>query len=152
MDNIRKKTRTQPTELTALFEFRVGSLPYQKPSELVANYRAIIAPYPASEALGKAYANTHLRGGAIYNIFWLHCMTPRVFPIFDQHVYRAMMYTQTGSLEELPLDNRKRMAVYWNAYVPFFKNVKKGTRLPQRTIDRGLFTMGQFLKRYGRPI
>ncbi|MHB8225186.1 hypothetical protein [Acidithiobacillus sp.] len=29
-------------------------------------------------------------GGAIWRIFWLHCHDPSSYPIFDQHVYRAV--------------------------------------------------------------
>jgi len=29
-------------------------------------------------------------GGAIWRIFWLHCNRPQTYPIYDQHVHRAM--------------------------------------------------------------
>src|SRR5271170_7536261 len=38
-------------------------------------------------------------GGVIWRIFWLHCWNQK-YPIFDQHVYRAMRYIQTGKCAE----------------------------------------------------
>ena len=31
-------------------------------------------------------------GGAIWRIFWLHCWQPSRYPIYDQHVHRAMTF------------------------------------------------------------
>jgi hypothetical protein len=41
-------------------------------------------------------------GGAIWRIFWLHCWQPARFPIYDQHVHRAMRFIQAGVQEEIP--------------------------------------------------
>src|SRR5687768_15460694 len=40
-------------------------------------------------------------GGAIWRIFWLHCWRPERFPIYDQHVHRAMVHIETGRVEEI---------------------------------------------------
>jgi hypothetical protein len=132
--------------LKRLFEWKIGGLPYHSPSDLAAKYLAIEANYPADEVAGRQYARTYLSGGAVYNIFWLHCVCPRLFPIFDQHAYRAMRYIKGGKLVEIPATNAAKMEAYWNEYVPFFKRLQKDSGLSQRKLDRALFTMGRFLK------
>jgi hypothetical protein len=37
-----------------------------------------------------------LEGGAIWDVFWLHCLKPSIFPIFDQHTYRSMTKIKNG--------------------------------------------------------
>jgi hypothetical protein len=47
-------------------------------------------------------------GGVIWRIFWLHCWQPKRFPIYDQHVHRAMRFIETGVREEIPARTRTR--------------------------------------------
>jgi hypothetical protein len=50
---------------------------------------------------GKKYMKS-LLGGAIWDIFWLHCVNPGVFPIFDQHTYRSMAHIDGLTPKEIP--------------------------------------------------
>lgn len=88
-----------------------------------------------------AYAS-RLEGGPIWNIFWLHCIAPDLFPIFDQHTYRAMHKIQKGVDAELPTRADDVIAAYFEAYIPFTQDLR---RLPRAT-DRALFAYGRFLK------
>lgn len=89
------------------------------------------------------YLNHEQQGGVIWNIFYLHCLEPQNWPIFDQHTYRAMRYLKTGRIEEIGNDKRKKYSVYINEYIPFLEDMKVSD---QRTADKALFAFGKFLK------
>ena len=92
---------------------------------------------------GQDYLAT-LSGGAIWAIFWLHCVNPQLFPIFDQHTYRSMARIEALPTAEIP-DNRKaKIAAYFQLYIPFTKKFKDTS---DRELDRALFAYGRFLKR-----
>jgi hypothetical protein len=91
-------------------------------------------------------------GGAIFRIFWLHCWCPHHFPIYDQHVHRAMAFIQMGEPEEIPPNDDAKVASYINDYVPFhqtFDGIDIQPVYPalDRTVDKALWAFGRFLKR-----
>ena len=90
------------------------------------------------------------KGGAIWNIFFLHCLAPDKWPIYDQHTYRAMMYieSKTGKIPEDENNNRKKYENYEEKYIPFFKRIIKecDKECEPREVDKALFAFGQFLK------
>jgi hypothetical protein len=99
-------------------------------------------------------------GGGVYRIFWLHCWYPARFPIYDQHVHRAMTYISDGKLDELErYSEQKVIALYLDHYVPFHEPFAKvevpfdpkldGVR--GRKADRALFTFGQCLLTQSLP-
>jgi hypothetical protein len=73
-------------------------------------------------------------------------MYPNRFPIFDQNVYRAMHYLQTGTIKEIPSKNTDKQAAYINEYMPFYKEQGEQGDYEGRKLDKALFTFGQFLK------
>ncbi len=83
-------------------------------------------------------------GGAIWRIFWLHCWKPDVYPIFDQHVWRARWFFEHGSIDELgTYSDKKKVSLYLNSYLTWctlFVN------MDQRQVDRSLWACGKFLK------
>jgi len=85
-----------------------------------------------------------LSGGGIWDIFWLHCVNPDLFPIFDQHTYRSMAKIEDLSLSEIPAYRPKNIEVYLNQYIPF---TKKFTMVSPRALGRALFAYGRFLKK-----
>lgn len=93
----------------------------------------------------KKYLNRN-EGGAIWNIFFLHCLHPEEWPIYDQHTYRAMMYMyiETGKIPEDENNNRKKYENYIDNYKPFFKDNFKESK--PRDVDKALFAFGKFLK------
>lgn len=93
----------------------------------------------------KEYLN-RIEGGAIWNIFFLHCLAPQEFPIFDQHTFRSMIYLKTGEIAEDETSNRKRWKNYTEEYRPFLKENFEFEGYNQRDVDKALFTFGQFLK------
>ena len=82
-------------------------------------------------------------GGAIWTIFWLHCWRPSLFPIYDQHVHRAMTFIRTGGLSEIA-EKLKKSNLH-DKYCPFIRPL---TGLISRKIGRWtkLSWFGTFLK------
>ena len=82
-------------------------------------------------------------GGAIWRIFWLHCWQPNRFPIYDQHVHRAMVFIEQQQSEEIPKANADKVQEYLQRYLPFRQRFRY---LNQRSVDKSLWFYGKFLK------
>lgn len=127
------------TSRLELFEWKNGSEISQKKKEsIVANYPLVFLGDCADR-----YLNYKKPGGAIWNIFYLHCLDHNMWPIFDQHTYRAMKYLQTGAIVEIASTNKQKYESYTNEYKPFLTSLKQSDT---RKTDKALFTFGQFLK------
>jgi hypothetical protein len=86
------------------------------------------------------------KGGAIWNIFFLHIWNPK-FPIFDQHVFRAMRFIETGKVLEIPSAKDKKTEFYLSEYRPFYSRLETELKSSDpRDLDRALWKFGQFLK------
>jgi hypothetical protein len=72
----------------------------------------------------------------------MHCVAPELWPIFDQHTYRAMRFMVTGKIEELSGRKAVIYAAYQGKYIPHVR----GLGADWRKIDRALYSFGQFLK------
>lgn len=94
------------------------------------------------EASASALLDRFPDGGVIWRIFWLHCLQPGRFPIFDQHVYRAMRFILGGTTEEIPETDRLKIATYINDYLPFYAEFDG---LDRRSVDKALWAFGKFL-------
>ena len=125
--------------LKELFEWKNGSIISEK------KMRSIDDNYPLTFDGDKRdrYLDHKKGGGAIWNIFYLHCLEPETWPIFDQHTYRAMHYMKAGEIIEIDDAHKMKYAVYELEYIPFFAQFKS---FEQRTVDRALFAFGKFLK------
>ncbi len=82
-------------------------------------------------------------GGAIWRIFWLHCWDTR-FPIYDQHVHRAMTFIKDNrKMEELgKFTHAKKVQLYLDRFLPFFVEFQG---LNGRTVDMALWRFGKSL-------
>lgn len=128
-----------------LFEWKNGSvISKAKTSSILKNY-----PLDFSGDQRARYLNHREPGGAIWNIFYLHCLDPEKWPIFDQHTFRAMRYIQTGHLTEIGITNKQKYTAYLNEYLPFLRNFETESA---RKVDKALFAFGQFLKIAARYI
>ena len=127
--NINRSIDGQHTEetLTELFKWKLGVHFYapKVQSSLKQNFlsqiekaRGLPPDVSAEDFLLKHFPN----GGAISQIFWLHCWHPNRFPIFDQHVHRAMRFISEGKREEL--EAGKVIEHYLRDYLPFFEPFK----------------------------
>jgi hypothetical protein len=81
-------------------------------------------------------------GGAIWRIFWLHCCN-QLFPVYDQHVHRAMIFVEENRVEDLAqFPDYRKVELYLEKYLDFH------SRFPgeQRAVDRAIHTFGRFMK------
>lgn len=88
-------------------------------------------------------------GGVIWRIFWLHCWQPKRFPIYDQHVHRAMRFIETGVKEEIPRKNPDKIRAYIDQYLPFHARFEG---MPQREVDKALWAFGKFIGENNFPV
>jgi hypothetical protein len=100
-----------------------------------------------------AFLKRFSHGGAIWRIFLLHCWSQSVgdtkYPIYDQHVHRAMAVVRESKLEEIVgWNDDQKIDAYLNRYIPFFG--KFNTDKPQK-LDQALMIFGRFAKNYRFP-
>lgn len=138
-DNINKPL----TELSImeLFEWKNGS------ALSTLKKKSVLENYPPNFVGDKEqrYLNPNKSGGAIWNIFYLHCLDPIKYPIFGQHALRAMKYIQTKEIiDTRSINNATKYQIYKNEYMPFINSF---VNMDHRTIDRALFMFGKFLKK-----
>jgi hypothetical protein len=84
--------------ILALFEWKNGTpLSGPKRNSVLRNFvaRRDELPRAADESASDLLARFG-EGGVIWRIFWLHCWQPARFPIYDQHVHRAMRFIEKG--------------------------------------------------------
>jgi hypothetical protein len=144
--------KTDESALIELFKWKnVGELSKKKSATIRANY---FDRWTEDADLEARYLDPNQGNGPIWNIFYLHCRFPERYPIYDQHAHRAMIYMQEGAIceERDDLDRKPRPFVYesYKRYRRFVEIIGRATDGDLRTIDRALYTFGQFLKR-ARP-
>jgi len=123
-----------------LFEWKNGSI--------LSAYKlaSVKKNYPLSfqkDQLAQRYLDPRASGGAIWNIFYMHCIDPETWPIFDQHTYRAMHFMKVGEIRNISFDKANVYESYQSEYIPFVKALASHD---QRKIDKALHAFGQFLK------
>jgi len=88
-DNIGKELTEE--RILELFRWKNGSILSQKKLKSVydnyINDTTVFPEHPSDEFTKEQLMKS---GGAIWRIFWLHCHYPVRFPIYDQHVHRAI--------------------------------------------------------------
>lgn len=82
--------------------------------------------------------------GFVWAIFAAHCYLPEIYPLYDQHVYRAYKALQTNK-KELPGTSPAIWEDYLN-YVAFFRKQMAVAELSQADCDRALWAFGKDLK------
>ena len=103
--------------------------------------RSELATVPADEAPAQTLARFR-NGGAIWRIFWLHCWQPERFPIYDQHVHRAMRFLEAEVIEGIPAKDPDKIRAYVGQYLPFHARFNC---LNQRAVDKALWSFGKFI-------
>ena len=139
-----------PEAISALFEWKNGGpLPAKKKRSVKENYidrLDEIKRLPA-DVSPQEFLDRFSKGGAIWRIFWLHCCRP-AFPMYDQHVHRAMSFITGGQSSELKgRSEADIIALYLDSYVAFYQQFE-GLELGSRQVDRALSSFGKFLKRW----
>lgn len=91
----------------------------------------------------KEFLTKFCNGGAIWRIFWLHYWQPSQFPIYDQHVHRAMAFIEKGTPEEIPDSDQLKIESYINRYLPFHAQFND---MDGRNVDKAIWAFGKFIK------
>lgn len=113
-ENIGKELT--PERLIHLFEWKNGGkISQSKLKSIQNNY--LHNRIRKIDELKNVYLNERNLGGPIWNIFYIHCIEPRIFPIFDQHTYRAMCFITKNMLQEIPKTKREIYRIYNEAYI-----------------------------------
>ena len=151
LENIRKPMTAE--RVGHLFRWKNGSrLSRPKQASLERNF---IARLPELERLPRdtpprEFLDRFSLGGAIWRIFWLHCWQPDQFPIFDQHVHRAMVVLKQSDRRELDShSDREKIATYLDQYLAFYGGIRVSG---DRQLDRALWTFGKFIKTWRMPL
>jgi hypothetical protein len=127
------------------FEWKNGiRLSDRKKASVKENFiarRSELATIPPDELPEKTLARFR-DGGAIWRIFWLHCWRPDRFPIYDQHVHRAMRFIEAGAIEEIATSDPEKIGTYVRRYIPFYAQF---VDMPHRAVDKALWAFGKFI-------
>jgi hypothetical protein len=102
-----------------------------------------------SREVAQGFLDYFKDGGAIWRIFWLHCWNPR-FPIYDQHVHRAMTFIKDNKrMDELgKFNHAKKVQLYLDHYLPF---IDEFHGMDGRKVDQALWRFGKSLKDRSLP-
>lgn len=82
--------------------------------------------------------------GFIWALFVLHCYYPEEYPLYDQHVYRAYKYHESGGQI-----NKSAAPNSWREYAryrTFFLDLKQKYAYQYWLLDRGLWALGKEIK------
>ena len=81
---------------------------------------------------------------AVWQIFLLHIIQPKTYPIYDQHVHRAYRYIKGQSYKDInaSIYKTKKLAFYFDEYLPFIESQRISNL---REMDKAFFAFGQFL-------
>jgi len=137
-----------PERILSLFEWKNGgSLSRRKLTSAKYNYIGRLREVAtlAEDTTPGEFLQLFHEGGAIWRIFWLHCWKPERFPIYDQHVHRAMEYIRARRCGEIPKSDRMIVTSYIQANLPFWEKLPA---MPDRRVDKALWVFGRFLKRF----
>ena len=134
-----------------LFEWKNGTrLSGPKRDSVTRNFverRSELDQIPRDETTSVLLARFS-EGGAIFRIFWLHCWQPARFPIYDQHVHRAMRFIEKGVREEIPEKDPGKIRAYIEQYIPFHASFHS---MPYRAVDKALWAFGKFVNENNFP-
>lgn len=150
--------------LRTMFRWKMGTQ-FQNAEKLAERERHFISRTEeargfAADVTAADFLASFANGGRIARIFWLHCWYPDRFPIYDQHVHRAMVFIQEGRIEELAMfTDKAAIDAYLTRYLPFHGEYKrldlpfdvKRDGVRHRNIDRALWTFGKCLLNASMP-
>ena len=84
--------------------------------------------------------------GFVYALFVLHCENPKLFPLYDQHVWRSYLYFTKGHYRSV-----KAASQSWSSYELYSKwfinQLKALGNIDPTILDRALWAFGKELKK-----
>ncbi len=148
--NIRAREFT-PTNLRELYSWKngmtlkgSGGKEKSLQNKITAKTRKInqfkLAKRVDLDAFNMEFANI----SAVWRIFLLHIIKPRVYPMYDQHVHRAYLFINDKDWSDIhnKISNEKKLQFYFEHYYPFIKQLNYSNL---KALDEALFAFGQYL-------
>ncbi|MBM3500040.1 MAG: hypothetical protein FJX74_15375 [Armatimonadetes bacterium] len=134
-----------PSDVRALFRWKNGMpLATKKAASVERHFvhrldelHSLSESTPATEFLER-----WPHGGAVWRVFWLHLWQPRLYPILDQHVYRALSCIGGWASKEIPTSDTAKLTDYFALYLPQWK----ASGFKDREDDRALWAFGKYLR------
>jgi hypothetical protein len=131
IDNIGKPIT--PHSLSTLYEWKNGRTLSGKKRKSIERYDLPAERIDADADMKSLREFLCKPGGAIWRIFWLHIQYHERFPIYDQHVHRAMAYLKGWPDLEIESRDPRKVDAYLGHYLPF---VASWGYHPMRELDR----------------
>lgn len=82
--------------------------------------------------------------GFIWSLFILHSFYPKIYPLYDQHVYRAYKYIQNPNT--VLANAAPNSWLEYHKYTIFFKGLVLRENCTEINVDRALWAYGKYLK------
>lgn len=148
---ISKETYSEK-DLHKLFEWKNGlNLSGKKENSLKKKILPHLDKINAFKKQGESDFNTIRKAfkdvSAIWLIFLAHTINKEAFPIFDQHVYRAMHYLETGVVSEISDEKPDKLSIYQERYLPFYQQNRQYAE-SYKDWDEAFWAFGKFLVSY----
>lgn len=115
------------------FKWKNGSDLSQSKAESISRYHLDEERIAADARAEELRAFLLKPGGVVWRAFLLHLQYPERFPIYDQHVHRAMAFLKGQERLEIPLHSPTKARSYLESYRPFFAELEGFGR---RKVDR----------------
>lgn len=82
---------------------------------------------------------------AVWRIFLLHIISPKVYPIYDQHIHRAynFIHNKEWQIINNNISDKKKLEFYYKTYFPYVQDLGIANI---KEFDEAFFAFGQFLK------
>ncbi len=144
-EELYKKNIGQPltAKLVAeLFKWKNGSNLSKIKAASISRYHLDEERIAADATADELKAFLLKPGGVVWRVFLLHLQHHERFPIYDQHVHRAMAFLKGQERLEIPPQGPKKAQCYLESYRPFFAELEG---LGRRKVDRALWAFGKFL-------
>ncbi len=106
------------------------------------SFRRGIASYDMFKSIASCLTSSTI----VLPAFYLHIWRPDKYPILDEKVWKVYCSEEKGSL--ITQHTKPKSFSDYEAYLSFFKKLVDNTGLDWRTIDKGLWVIGNRLKEH----
>jgi hypothetical protein len=150
--SIITKPELEKGDLRVLFEWKNGMNLSAKKDQSFLNQilqHEILIQQLRLEFDEGRFDETFGKMSAIWQLYLRHIIQPSVYPIFDQHVYRAYRFIQQQEDKDLPFTRTTKLGAFYKEYYPFFLDMKDlADEHDHFVIDKALWSFGKIIKEY----
>jgi hypothetical protein len=139
----------KPSNLVELFHWKNGmTLSGGKEKSLqekILNRIVSINQYKKISSIDLDKFNADFKDvSAVWRVFLLHTIKPKVYPIYDQHIHRTYNFIHNLDWQSInnTISDKKKLDFYYSIYLPYVQLLGV-TDL--KALDEAFFAFGQFL-------